>query len=92
MKSVMIAYSQAIDHEVWDVLVDNIVGCTKWKKVAGEGDLHELVHLLLAAKRVHPPWPVGHGRRNSLGPSPLACGVHLGTKRGPKLATAAPAE
>ncbi len=53
MKIVMIAYSQAIDNEVTDILVDNnVAGCTKWKEVTGEG---------------------------------VAGGVHLGTKRWPKL-------
>ena len=53
MKLVMIAYNQAIDGEVTDILVDNnIAGCTKWKKAAGEG---------------------------------VGSGVHLGTKRWPKL-------
>ena len=85
MKLVMIAYSQAIDDEVWDILADGIVECTKWEKVEDERDFDELVHLLLVIKRVRPPWPFGHGRQSSLDPFALASGERLGTRRWSKL-------
>jgi hypothetical protein len=85
MKLVMIAYRQAIDDEVWDILGNGVVECTKGEKVACQGDFDEPVHLLLAGKQVLPPSPVGHGRQRSLSPSPLASGVHLGTERWSKL-------
>lgn len=85
MKLVMIAYSQAIDDEVWDILADGIVECAKWEKMERVGDLDELVHLLLVVKRVLPPWPAGHGRQDSLSTSPLASGIRPGTSRWSKL-------
>ena len=85
MKLVMIAYSQAIDDEIWDILADGIIECTEWERVKGEEDLDELVHLLLAVKRVLPPRPVGHGRPDSPGFSSGVGGSQPETKSWSKL-------
>jgi hypothetical protein len=85
MKLVMIAYSQTIDDEIWDVLAGGVLECTQWEKVEGEEDLGELVHLLLAVRRVLPSRSTGEGSQGSPGFSPLAGGIPLGTKSWSKL-------
>ena len=85
MKLLMIAYGQAVDDEVWDILADNIIGCTEWKSAASEEELDELVHLLLVVKRVLPPRPGDDDSPDSFAPSPLAGEFRLGTTRRSKL-------